>query len=118
MTWYGAIAYAKHYKKRLPTAEELREALLYLKQNTGPLKKANAGLQIKIGEMEEWAVGKGTLQKAGPGLRSPQEKFPYQSVILFKQPSLEKAVVEERFPWEGFTDVGFRCTLDPTSDNK
>jgi hypothetical protein len=58
-------------------------------------------------------VSKGDQRNARPGLRSHQEKFPYQSVIFFKQPSLEKAVIEERFPWESFTDVGFRCILDP-----
>ena len=118
VTWYGAIAYANHYRKRLAATEELREALFYLQKNAGPLKKENTDLQIRIGEIREWAIGKATQQKAAPGLRSPQEKFPYQSVIVFKQPSLEKPTVEERFPWEGFTDVGFRCILDPTSERK
>jgi len=113
VTWYGAAAYASHFRKRLPTIEDLREALLYLKKNIGSFKKENEELQIRISDIKEWAMSKREQRNAGPGLRSPQEKFPYQSVIFFKQPSLEKAVIEERFPWEGFTDIGFRCILDP-----
>jgi hypothetical protein len=115
VTWYGAVAYAKHYEKHLPSSEELREALLHLKKNADTLKKENMDLQIRIGDVREWAIGKAIEQKAGPGLRSPQEKFPYQSVVISRQPYLEGAVVEDRFPWEGFTDVGFRCILDATS---
>lgn len=113
VTWYGAAAYASHFRKRLPATEELREALLYLKKNIDSLKKENEELQIRIGEIKEWAVSKGEQGNAGPGLRTPQEKYPYKSSIFSKQPSLEKAVLEERFPWEGFKDVGFRCILDP-----
>jgi len=118
VTWYGAAAYASHFRKRLPAVEELREALLYLKKNIDSLKKENEELQIRVGEIKEWAMSKEEQRIAGPGLRTSQEKFPYQSSIFFKQPSLEKAVIEERFPWEGFKDVGFRCILDPTRDNK
>jgi eukaryotic-like serine/threonine-protein kinase len=115
VTWYGAMAYASHFRKRLPATEELREALLYLKRNIDSLKKENEDLQIRIGEIKEWAVSKGEQGNAGPGLRTPQAKFPYKSIIFSKQPSLEKTVIEERFPWEGFKDVGFRCILDPPS---
>ena len=118
MTWYGAAAYASHFRKRLPAVEELREALLYLKKNIDSLKKEDVELQIRVGEIKEWAMSKEEQRIAGPGLRTSQEKFPYQSSIFFKQPSLEKAVIEERFPWEGFTDVGFRCILDPPLEKK
>jgi eukaryotic-like serine/threonine-protein kinase len=113
VTWYGAAAYASHFRKRLPAIEELREALLYIKKNIGSLKKDNEELQIRFGEIKEWAVSKGEQGNAEPGLRSPQEKYPYKSSIFPKRPSIEKAVIEERFPWEGFKDVGFRCILDP-----
>jgi eukaryotic-like serine/threonine-protein kinase len=118
VTWYGAAAYASHFRKRLPATEELREALLYLKKHIGSLKKDNEELQIRLGEIKEWAVSKGEQGNAGPGLRSPQEKYPYKSSIFPKQPSIEKAVIEERFPWEGFKDVGFRCILDPPLGKK
>ncbi|MFA6054844.1 MAG: bifunctional serine/threonine-protein kinase/formylglycine-generating enzyme family protein [Thermodesulfovibrionales bacterium] len=118
VTWYGAAAYASHFRKRLPAAEELREALLYLKKNIDSFKKENEELQIRVGEMKEWTMSKGDRRNAGLGLRTSQEKFPYQSSIFFKQPSLEKAVIEERFPWEGFKDVGFRCILDPPLEKK
>jgi len=118
VTWYGAAAYASHFRKRLPATEELRESLLYLKKNIGSLKKDNEELQIRFGEIKEWAVSKGEQGNAGPGLRTPQEKFPYKSSIFPKQPSLEKTVTEERFPWEGFKDVGFRCILDPSIEKK
>ena len=118
VTWYGAAAYASHFRKRLPAAEELGEALLYLGENAGSLKKENEALQISFGEIKEWAVSKGEQGNAGPGLRTPQEKFPYKSIIFPKKPSLEKAVIEERFPWEGFKDVGFRCILDPPLEKK
>ena len=47
VTWYGAAAYASHFRKRLPAVEELREALLYLKKNIDSLKKENEELQIR-----------------------------------------------------------------------
>ncbi|MCG2720880.1 MAG: bifunctional serine/threonine-protein kinase/formylglycine-generating enzyme family protein [Thermodesulfovibrionales bacterium] len=118
VTWYGATAYASHFRKRLAAAEELREALLYLEHNTASLKKENNELQIRTGEIKEWVLNKREQDKTGPGLRPSQEKFPYQSGIFSKQPSLEKAHVEERFPWEGFKDVGFRCIYDPPLGKK
>jgi len=118
VTWYGAKAYASHFRKRLAAAEELSEALLYLRENIGSLKKENDELQIRIGEIKEWVMSEVEQYKTGPGLRSPQEKFPYQSSIFSKQPFLEKAHIEERFPWEGFKDVGFRCIYDPPLEKK
>jgi len=118
VTWYGAAAYASHFRKRLAAAEELREALLYLEHNIASLKKQDNELQIRTGEIREWVLNKREQDKTGPGLRPSQEKFPYQSGIFAKQPSLEKAHVEERFPWEGFKDVGFRCIYDPPLEKK
>lgn len=118
VTWYGATAYANHFRKRLAAAEELKEALLYLEHNIASLKRENNELQIRTGEIREWVLNKREQDKTGPGLRPSQEKFPYQSGIFAKQPSLEKAHVEERFPWEGFKDVGFRCIYDPPFEKK
>jgi serine/threonine protein kinase len=118
VTWYGAAAYASHFRKRLAAAEELREALLYLEHNIASLKKQDNELQIRTGEIREWVLNTREQDKTGPGLRPSQEKFPYQSGIFAKQPSLEKAHVEERFPWEGFKDVGFRCIYDPPLGKK
>lgn len=118
VTWYGATAYANHFRKRLAAAEELREALVYLEHNIASLKRENNELQIRTGGIREWVLYKREQDKTGPGLRPPKEKFPYQSGIFSKQPSLEKAHVEERFPWEGFKDVGFRCIYDPPLEKK
>jgi len=118
VTWYGATAYANHFRKRLAAAVELREALVYLEHNIASLKRENNELQIRTSGIREWVLYKREQDKTGPGLRPPKEKFPYQSGIFSKQPSLEKAHVEERFPWEGFKDVGFRCIYDPPLEKK
>lgn len=118
VTWYGAAAYASHFKKRLAAEEELREALSYLQKNIGSLQKENDELQIRTGEIKEWVLKKRKHAESAPGLRPPQEKFPYQSGIFTKQPSLENARIEERFPWEGFKDVGFRCVYDLPLEKK
>lgn len=82
VTWYGAAAYASHFRKRMPAIEELREALLYLKKNIGSFKKENEELQIRIGDIKEWAVSKREQRNAGP--KVPSGKIPLSKRHLFQ----------------------------------
>lgn len=98
--------------------EPLKGSLPQKSQSPGaPFEKKPNSPKNMGGELNEWAVRSNT--KTGP-LMSPnttQAKNAYESVILGKPSLLEKSkirsqFISNRYPWEGFPNVGFRCVIE------
>lgn len=166
VTWYGAMAYAEHYHKKLPSEdqwiyaafhgrsleegspepkkgspdknrpnpssgfndhlshmvyslEEAPKGALPQKPQSleRPAKKNSNSPKNMGGEIREWAVrsndepGPAKEEKAAPG------QVAYASVILGRPSLLEKSkirsqFISNRYPWEGFPNVGFRCIVE------
>jgi formylglycine-generating enzyme required for sulfatase activity len=82
-----------------------------------PAKKNSNSPKNMGGEIREWAVrsndepGPAKEEKAAPG------QVAYASVILGRPSLLEKSkirsqFISNRYPWEGFPNVGFRCIVE------
>ena len=141
VTWYGAAAYAAQYGKRLPTEQEWRYAasLDRGQHETAPAKAASSDSQPdlqnmhsshmavqKNGEMvprgeTSSTVGDNRLTLSNIDKQwvvradsNSLDKNPNSNIKDAKYPSLiigSDQVTDFRYPWEGFSDVGFRCVL-------
>jgi len=140
VTWYGASAYAQHFGKRLATEYEWDFAALGKDSwnlsdseniTKSPLPKTvdrsnNSGTHMmnmvfpsenldNLEGMEngvrEWVTKArvNTPEQPGP---DNKKAVSYLSLVAWR---LNHAMDENksfRFPWEAFTDVGFRCVLN------
>ncbi len=134
VTAYGAMAYAKFYKKRLPTkAEWFFAALGGMKT---PLKK---GAPIVLPDLYykkiELPFPVLMFRKNAYGLRGLNENMGEWVVISrdksdlndntviiggFEKSALSKHLLPRpipRKPWEAFEEVGFRCVMDIRNSN-
>lgn len=163
VTWYGAMAYALHYHKRLPSEDQWIFAAFHshvsnkraeTKEKDPPVRPQsdttadfNAHLShmdysikkpfpkapskrtepAKIpfqsnlrlprnmgGAIKEWAVLSHAAEDSPKEQPSTSKPIFYQSVILGKPALLGKTkirsqMISNRYPWEGFPNVGFRC---------
>jgi eukaryotic-like serine/threonine-protein kinase len=161
VTWYGAMAYARHYHKRLPTEDEWMYAAYQAttskqvalerkgknpsqdqpeaafdssnqmshmdyfmstppkeipekKQTSegGASRKSLNFLQDLGGTLKEWAVRSRSNEDS-----AANSNLPYKSAILGRPelltgPKIRSQLISNRYPWEGFPDVGFRCLIE------
>jgi serine/threonine-protein kinase len=162
VTWYGAMAYARHYGKRLATEYEWGYAVsespliskifskdkayapssstdetadtmdththmmhmdaqinnqkLNMKEHT----EAGAGAQIPTDDLQgkknvkknikEWMIREKMNQK-DQNIISTKMKNSHQSLVFSMPHSSGSESKSFRYPWETFTDVGFRCAM-------
>ena len=140
VTWYGAAAYSTQYGKRLPTEQEWRYvASLDRRQHESTPAMETSESQPehkdihsshmtvqKEGEMaprgeassakddnrlsslnknKQWVVRTGSVSSGiTPGGKTKDATYP--SYIIGPDHT-----ADFRYPWEGFSDVGFRCVL-------
>jgi serine/threonine protein kinase len=106
VTWYGALAYARYFDKRLPTEYEW--------QCAAQSANSREGLKNMGGEIKEWVVREMDGKKSGPQSSKPQVRIDYPSLVMGESSSDGKPGTPNikrifSYPWEGFFDVGFRC---------
>ncbi len=171
VTWYGAMAYALHYHKRLPSEDQWIFAAFHgrvSEEGAGELKKngpardssepssdfsdhmshmdyslsqpsqessSERSLTSRSpsqknpkfprdmgGEIKEWAVRSNAEEGSLRNLNMTSRPIFYESVILGSPAFLEKSklrsqLISNRYPWEGFPNVGFRCIIKVTGNN-
>ncbi|MBI4766671.1 MAG: SUMF1/EgtB/PvdO family nonheme iron enzyme, partial [Deltaproteobacteria bacterium] len=114
VTWQGALAYAQHYKKRLPSESEWKYALLKIRSPAGSSSSGPSESRLVLKDMEgkifEWAVRQKGLQETGQTDR--RDKVTADSFFLGKPDPGKEIKIHSSLPWEGFRDVGFRCVAD------
>jgi formylglycine-generating enzyme required for sulfatase activity len=113
VTWQGALAYARHYKKRLPSESEWKYALLQNRSSAGSPSGPSENrpfLKEMEGRIFEWAVRQKGFQETGQPDR--RDKVTAESVFLGKPDPREEIKIHSSMPGEGFRDVGFRCVAD------
>jgi serine/threonine-protein kinase len=129
VTWYGAIAYARHYGKRLATEYEWDFAALgkYIKKSDSenrvesPLPAAVEQVgssETHMMHMVSPSEKMYNLEGIGDRVREwitktkDYKDISYSSLVT---ESFGHVAVENkrfRYPWEAFSDVGFRCVLN------
>jgi len=132
VTWLGAEAYARFYKKRLPTPQEWRGLMTLLANdkkisvdNNAPSPPAGEHMQMmppsdsdkattgvatsegRIPLVREWLVG----EHSGSGVTNNKEEDIISRVAEWPIDK-ERNLLQRRYPWEGFPDVGFRTVID------
>ncbi len=165
VTRYGAMAYAHHYHKQLPTEDQWifaafhgrvsEEGTVVLKKN-GPAQgstKPSSDFSDHMSHMDyslkrpspepfsekaqtsqtpsqknrnfpknmggaikEWAVRSNAEEGSPRNSDRTSRPISYDSVILGSPAFLEKSklrsqLISNRYPWEGFPNVGFRCII-------
>jgi serine/threonine-protein kinase len=130
VTWYGAMAYARHYSKRLATeyewdyavskspfiskifskdkayilpsgadeASDTMETHTHMMMKTSNETDNRAKNEKRISVVKEWLTVKTDISSASGVVQRPVGDEPQ---ILLR-----------RYPWEGFSDVGFRTVMD------
>jgi serine/threonine protein kinase len=120
VTWQGALAYARHYKERLPSESEWKYALSHSRSPSGSSSPGRSENRVALRDMEgkifEWAVRQKGLQEAG----KPDQpaKGVEDSVFLGKPDPREGVKIYSSLPQEEFRDVGFRCVVDIRENGK
>ncbi len=166
VTWYGAMAYADHYHKQLPSEDQWIYAAFHGRVSENGFLKIKKGVPVQGdpktssdlsdhlshmdysleqpskgglperlrtsetpsqknpptpknmgGEIKEWAVRGNTKTGSVKISNTPQTQIAYESVILGKPSLLGKSkirsqFISNRYPWEGFPNVGFRCIIE------
>jgi serine/threonine-protein kinase len=136
VTWYGAMAYTRHYGKRLATEYEWNYAVskspfigkIFLKEKAYILSSvtdeasdtmetlthmmhmdAQHGSNLKeIGEgFKEWMT-RGTTSQGNRKKAGTKENISYPSLVVDMSQHLGFEKKSFRYPWEAFSDVGFR----------
>ncbi len=120
VTWYGASAYARYFDKRLPTENEWEYAVQDVRKETARMtdkipSSNKFGLKNIGGNIREWAVRVMDDRESGQRPIKPQTEFSYTSMVIGKsfpprKPGPQGIIENFSYPWEGFSDVGFRCT--------
>ena len=146
MTWYGALAYARHYGKRLLTESEWEYVTSKHMIQQQPLGEKTNNPQItnektstasqnhthmmdmgdslnadknqskiyaskKLGEIfKEWVIRNDTRQESIYEDESKENIF-YPSLTVATSQYPGQQFKNFRYPWEAFSDVGFRCAI-------
>jgi hypothetical protein len=128
----GAETYARFYKKRLPTMEEWKRLMTLLAGGkevlpgsaapSGPeggymqmmpaTDGKDAGFESatssgRIPPVREWLAG----EPSGSGAANKKEEEIINRVAKWPMGNGQSAL-QRRYPWEGFSDVGFRTVMD------
>jgi len=132
VTAYGASAFAKHYGRRLPTDTEWRYALNKGKgvtaESSSPLSTQSTDSHMKImhGQDQNSSPGRNQSANESPvsvtqsrsdqlGLRGLDENVDEWGLLTSPQSKDKQYVIfpeeVERYPWEAFSNVGFRTVL-------
>ena len=142
VTWYGARAYACHFGKRLPTEDEwsyavqkglisegisvgegktqspegesdsaMNEHMSEMMRMMQSQENRTTSNETPTGKLKEWVVRADGVSR----VESTSEQVSYPSFVLWVSsgPKGEHISKGFRYPWEGFSDVGFRCALSP-----
>ena len=142
VTWYGARAYARHFGKRLPTEDEwsyavqrgliaegvsgeegnkqlpegesdsaMNEHMSEMMRMMESQENRTTANETAAGELKEWVV----RAEGPPSRESTSEQISYPSLVVWVSsgPKGEHISKGFRYPWEGFSDVGFRCASSP-----
>ncbi len=114
VTWQGAAAYARHFKKRLPTELEWRYAAFLNTPSLSPASPISTENRLTLkdmgGKIYEWAVRGERFQKTQKVLRP--KKASAESIFLGNPDPPGRLKAFSSVPSEGFRDVGFRCVED------
>ncbi len=150
ITWYGAMAYARHYSKRLATEYEwdyavskspliskifskdkayilpsgTDEASDTMETHTHMMNmdaqpnnqktdmkqhaEAVAGAPIPKKNIKEW-ITREEMNQEDQNITSTKRKNSHSSLVVNIPHSFGSESKIFRYPWEAFTDVGFRC---------
>jgi len=133
ITWWGAEAYARFYKKRLPTVQEWRRLASVLANdkkmlvdNNAPSPPAGQGMHMMPPSesdnattggaasdgrnplVREWLAG----EPSGSGAAANNKEEGIISRVAEWPIDKGQDGLQRRYPWEGFSDVGFRTVID------
>ncbi len=124
VTAFGAAAYAEQYGKRLPSAKEwlyvYQKGLLYAEGDTELTEKMPIPTPVIVLEpnifrirglnqgINEWVVRSPDIEMGS----NSEPEFAVAGNARIKNPKSPVYRIE-RYPWEAFRDVGFRCVLTP-----
>lgn len=148
VTWYGAVAYAGHYGKRLLTETEwdyavannyigigknntqLSEAPIIGDGTSTPKNDIHPHMKTfssETGDMEGSTLHQDSKEKAIKGLKewvvnantgrkklkknTKKDNNNFKSLVVAKGSRPRSDLKSFRYPWEAFSDVGFRCAL-------
>ncbi len=121
VTWLGARAYAHYYGKRLPSFDEwkLLHAQFADTREPRPASPASPGegtYNSHLEMMREFNGQTGEMRTEGRGVikewLSVQTDGSSSSRVVTFTEGGEAPTPVLRYPWEGFSDVGFRTILD------
>ena len=172
VTWYGALAYAQHFHKQLPTEDQwifaayhgrfLGDGALEVKKSgsnvgnskpSGDINDHMSHMDYSVeepskgirpdksrtpeapilknpvfprdmgGEVKEWAIRSNPEYSSAPNSKAPLKPVSNESIILGKPSLLGKTkirseLISNRYPWEGFPKVGFRCVIGEKNNNQ
>jgi serine/threonine-protein kinase len=140
VTWYGASAYARHYRKRLLKEHEwqyaARKGIIQsrvsldgtastrsdvVKKQVSKPSEQMMGLHHRI-EEDSSSASEQSLKGKAPkewvvraenqqGITDDKQQASYPSLIIGGSSVSRSEMKSVRYPWEGFFDVGFRCAL-------
>lgn len=120
VTWLGAMAYAKYYGKRLPTFDEWKRLNRRL-SDTEPISSVSPpppgeepDLHTEMmkrfnGAADEMHPGGHLATKEWLNVRTESG---YSSRVVAPSVNGKQSRPVLRYPWEGFSDVGFRTVMD------
>lgn len=121
VTWLGALGYARHYGKRLPTYAEWQavEEQLLVKPDAPQTPAANsmmhAHMQTEEVSANDAPIIQGrTVTKEWISAGSPASSSEKRIVEWFGKGDDKQTI--KRYPWEVFYDVGFRTVKDVAGD--
>jgi serine/threonine-protein kinase len=79
---------------------------------TGQISAGNLfGVKDMGGRVKEWVIRVRDDKRSRSGTASTVKTAGYKSLVLSISSGTESGLRSFRYPWEGFSDVGFRCAL-------
>ena len=128
VTWLGARAYAAHYDKRLPTYQEWSIIRSRIPAVVQPEESAGGGAvedrssSMHMMHMEPSAdsdaPGEQSVMPAREWVGLAEGGKTLSRVVVWPVDSGAPTLLK-RYPWEGFSDVGFRTVIDaPPKQNR
>ncbi|RJQ75992.1 MAG: hypothetical protein C4519_15280 [Desulfobacteraceae bacterium] len=101
VTFQGALAYARHYNKNLPSLQEWQAGLTLLDKQAGKTPTE----QPQPSAFKEWVK-----DSAKPSITEGDDILVNTDSRVAAWP-LSEADPPKQYPWEGFADVGFRTII-------
>ncbi len=121
VTWLGARAYARYYGKRLPTLDEWKQLQVQLAdtrkaQSESAVNPTDGGYDAHLEMMKEFS---NDAHEAPAGDRPVTKEWLNMNTagnaasrVMAWTDGDETRTPVLRYPWEGFSDVGFRTVMD------